>query len=119
MPRKVAHTSAPVLSTSTFTVGAATAAMGDRAALDGMARALLRRGVTSFLPTAVSAPLSTLGEFAEQVRSWMPYAPDDGAEPLGFNLEGPFLAQARRGAHDPPSCRSPADVASERTRPTA
>ena len=32
-------------------------AMGDRAALDGMARGLLRRGVTSFLPTAVSAPL--------------------------------------------------------------
>ena len=30
-------------------------AMGDRAALDGMARALLKRGVTSFLPTALSA----------------------------------------------------------------
>ncbi|HUP55799.1 MAG TPA: N-acetylglucosamine-6-phosphate deacetylase, partial [Methylomirabilota bacterium] len=27
-------------------------AMGDRTALDGMARSLLRRGVTSFLPTA-------------------------------------------------------------------
>ena len=32
-------------------------AMGGRAALDGMARRLLRRGVTSFLPTAVTAPL--------------------------------------------------------------
>ena len=34
--------------------------MGDSAALDGMARALLRRGVTSFLPTAVTAPLDAL-----------------------------------------------------------
>ena len=44
------------------------AAMGDRAALDGMARALLRRGVTSFLPTAVSAPLDELAAFADRVR---------------------------------------------------
>jgi N-acetylglucosamine-6-phosphate deacetylase len=85
-------------------------AMGDRAALDGMARALLRRGVTSFLPTAVSAPLAALGKFADQVRAWMPYAPDDGAEPLGFNLEGPFIADSRRGAHDPEYLRVPDDV---------
>lgn len=88
-------------------------AMGDRAALDGMARALLRRGVTSFLPTAVTAPLPALNEFAHQVRAWMPYAPDDGAEPLGFNLEGPFISEARRGAHDPAYLRVPADVARE------
>jgi N-acetylglucosamine-6-phosphate deacetylase len=76
-------------------------AMGDSAALDGMARRLLRRGVTSFLPTAVTAPLDALVAFAERVRTWLPDAPIDGAEPLGFNLEGPFLAAARRGAHDP------------------
>ena len=75
-------------------------AMGDRAALDGMARALLRRGVTSFLPTAVSAPLPALAAFAERVRAWLPDAPADGAEPLGLNLEGPFLAAPKRGAHD-------------------
>lgn len=85
-------------------------AMGDRDALDGMARALLRQGVTSFLPTAVTAPLDDLRAFADRVRSWMPDAPDDGAEPLGFNLEGPFLATARRGAHDERQLRAPADV---------
>ena len=85
-------------------------AMGDRDALDGMARALLRQGVTSFLPTAVTAPLDDLRAFADRVRSWMPDAPDDGAEPLGFNLEGPFLATARRGAHDESQLRAPADV---------
>jgi N-acetylglucosamine-6-phosphate deacetylase len=86
-------------------------AMGDRAALDGMARHLLRRGVTSFLPTAVTAPLSDLTDFAARVRDWLPTAPGDGSEPLGFNLEGPFLSDARRGAHDRTHLRMPADVA--------
>lgn len=85
-------------------------AMGDPAALTGMARALARRGVTSFLPTAVSAPLAELAAFAERVRAWMPVAPADGAAPLGFNLEGPFLAGARRGAHDQALLMHPADI---------
>jgi N-acetylglucosamine-6-phosphate deacetylase len=88
-------------------------AMGDTAALDGMARALLRRGVTSFLPTAVTAPLDAIEAFADRVRRWLPNAPADGAEPLGFNLEGPFLAHARRGAHDESQLRAPADVPQE------
>jgi N-acetylglucosamine-6-phosphate deacetylase len=85
-------------------------AMGGAAALDGMARHLLRHGITSFLPTAVTAPLPALATFAEDVRAWLAMAPGDGAEPLGFNLEGPFLAPSRRGAHDPAHLRVPADV---------
>jgi N-acetylglucosamine-6-phosphate deacetylase len=92
-------------------------AMGDVAALDGMARSLLRRGVTSFLPTAVTAPLGSLVAFAERVRTWLPDAPGDGAEPLGFNLEGPFLAPARHGAHDPALLRVPADVPHDSLEP--
>ena len=84
--------------------------MGDRAALDGMARALLRQGVTSFLPTAWTEPIPTLVEFADRVRSWLPAAPADGSSPLGFNLEGPFLSEAKKGAHDPTHLRAPADV---------
>ena len=85
-------------------------AMGGRAALDGMARALLRRGVTSFLPTAVSAPIERLADFAATVHDWLADRPADGAVPLGFNLEGPFLAPPRAGAHDPTVLRTPADV---------
>jgi N-acetylglucosamine-6-phosphate deacetylase len=85
-------------------------AMGDGAALEGMARHLLGHGVTSFLPTAVSAPLATLVAFARSVREWTPVASADGAAALGFNLEGPFLAPSRRGAHDPAALRVPADV---------
>ena len=92
-------------------------AMRGRAALDGMARALLRRGVTSFLPTAVSAPPAELERFADDVRSWLSDAPDDGAQPLGFNLEGPFLAESRRGAHDAAHLQVPAAVPRARLEP--
>jgi N-acetylglucosamine-6-phosphate deacetylase len=85
-------------------------AMGGPEALSGMARHLLRHGVTSFLPTAVTAPLPALARFANDVRAWMPQAPADGAHPLGFNLEGPFLAPERRGAHDPSHLQVPANV---------
>jgi len=86
------------------------AATGDATALSGMARALLRRGVTSFLPTAPSLPPEALPGFAERVRGWLPGAPPDGAEPLGFNLEGPLLSPERRGAHDPTALCVPDDV---------
>src|SRR4029077_11185867 len=85
-------------------------AMGSVEALDGMARALLQHGVTSFLPTAWTAPLPELRAFADRVRGWMPRSPGDGADPLGFNLEGPFLSPARKGAHDAAWLRLPADT---------
>ena len=85
-------------------------AMGPVGALDGMARALLRRGVTSFLPTAYTAPWAAIVAFAETARGWIPNAPQDGAAPLGFNLEGPFVAPARKGAHDPVLLRTPAEI---------
>ena len=85
-------------------------AMGPEASLDGMARALLRHGVTSFLPTAVTAPLESLRAFGDRVGDWMCKAPVDGAEPLGFNLEGPFISPQLVGAQNPAFVRAPADV---------
>jgi N-acetylglucosamine-6-phosphate deacetylase len=85
-------------------------AMAGADALSGMARALAARGVTSFLPTSVTATFEQLTTFAESVREWMPTAPDDGAEPLGFNMEGPFLAADRKGAHPAGLLRHPADL---------
>jgi N-acetylglucosamine-6-phosphate deacetylase len=92
-------------------------ALGPDGALDGMARALLRHGVTSFLPTAVTAPLADLAAFAERVRRWMPAAPGDGAGPLGFNLEGPFINPARKGAQNPAYIRVPAEVSTADLEP--
>jgi N-acetylglucosamine-6-phosphate deacetylase len=84
--------------------------MGSADDLDGMARALLRRGVTSFLPTGVTSPLPVLHAWADRVRAWIPAAPANGADPLGFNLEGPFLSHAKKGAHNPTLLLNPADV---------
>jgi len=92
-------------------------AMGSRDDLDGMARALLGRGVTSFLPTAVTASLDTLREFADRVRAWLPQAPADGAAPLGFNLEGPFISPQRRGAQNPAFIAQPAAVGAGELEP--
>ena len=86
-------------------------AMGSTGDLDGMARALLRHGVTSFLPTAVTASLDTLHAFADRVRGWMPSAPADGSAPLGFNLEGPFISPQRKGAQNPAFIIDASDVA--------
>jgi N-acetylglucosamine-6-phosphate deacetylase len=89
-------------------------AMGGAEALSGMARALATRGVTSFLPTSVTASFEQLTVFADSVREWMPSAPADGAEPLGFNMEGPFLAQEKKGAHPADLLRHPEDLDDER-----
>jgi N-acetylglucosamine-6-phosphate deacetylase len=85
-------------------------AMGDAQQLDGMARALLRKGVTSFLPTGVTNPLPVLHRWADSTRAWVKRPPADGAQPLGFNIEGPFISQAKKGAHNPSLLRDPADV---------
>lgn len=92
-------------------------AMRSAAALDGMARALLRRGVTSFVPTAVTAPLAELRGFADRVRTWLPGAPEDGSAPLGFNLEGPFVSPERVGAQNPEFVRAPAETPVEELVP--
>jgi N-acetylglucosamine-6-phosphate deacetylase len=89
-------------------------AMAGPHALDGMARALARRGVTTFLPTSVTASFERLTDFAESVRAWMDGAPGDGAEPVGFNMEGPFLAGSRRGAHPAGLLRRPEELDEER-----
>ncbi|HSM33700.1 MAG TPA: amidohydrolase family protein [Anaerolineae bacterium] len=89
-------------------------AMGGTEALSGMARALAARGVTSFLPTSVTASFEKLTRFADSVREWLPLAPDDGAEPLGFNMEGPFLAEQKRGAHPAHLLRHPEDLDEDR-----
>jgi len=86
-------------------------------ALSGMARGLLRHGVTSFLPTGYTVPQAGLVAFAESVRRWMPGAPADGADPLGFNLEGPWVAPARKGAHNPVNLRNPGDMTEDELAP--
>ena len=89
-------------------------AMGGRAALDGMARHLLRHGVTSFLPTGVSAPLDDLYRFVDDVRDWMPVAPADGAEPLGIEPGRAVAVVRSQGRPRPRAPAQPGGPASRR-----
>jgi len=68
-----------------------------------------RRGVAAVLPTTVSIPIPALRTWVTAVgRARESQQRDvaagrrlDEAEILGANLEGPALAESRRGAHDP------------------
>jgi N-acetylglucosamine-6-phosphate deacetylase len=82
----------------------------DAAALEAISRALPSTGVTAWLPTAISWPLERYAGLFEAVQR-AGSAP--GARILGVHLEGPFLAQSRRGAHDPENLR-PVDASALR-----
>jgi N-acetylglucosamine-6-phosphate deacetylase len=77
-----------------------------------------RRGVTSLLATTVTDSIDNLVAVLDLAREWM----DDqatrsslsGAEQplanlLGVHVEGPYFAQAQRGAQDPAHIRNPDD----------
>ena len=69
-------------------------------------RALLATGVTSIVPTLVTAPIEDL---VGSVDAWTTYDDDiaDGARVLGLHLEGPFLSPRHPGAHDRAWLRDP------------
>ena len=85
-------------------------AMGDRAALDGMARRLLRRGVTSFLPTAVTAPLDELAPSPTASAPGCPTPRSTAPSRSGSTSKARSSPPARRGAHDPRHLLAPADA---------
>lgn len=68
--------------------------------------ALSRFGVTAFLPTLVSPAWEIVDRGRDALRAGPPPG-YDGAKPLGWHVEGPFLSPSRAGAHDPAALRSP------------
>ncbi len=57
-------------------------------------------GTTAFLPTLITAPLDQLATALRAAAGFVPGLPAGGARVLGVHLEGPFIAAARRGAHN-------------------
>lgn len=71
--------------------------IGDDAnAIDNVSTWLPQTGVTSWLPTVVTAAASFYPAVFE---AWGKATVGIGATPLGYHLEGPFLAPEKKGAH--------------------
>ena len=80
---------------------------GEPAALLRMARFLLQNGVTSFVPTAVTLPSETLNHALAAVKTLRDSRPDGAARVLGARMEGPYLSERRKGAHNAAYLRKP------------
>lgn len=74
----------------------------DASALAIIQNTLARHGVTSYLPTTVTAPIESTLACLDRLATAIEKSEDSrmaGAQPLGIHLEGPFLSHARRGVH--------------------
>jgi N-acetylglucosamine-6-phosphate deacetylase len=68
---------------------------------DVLTTRLLETGVTALLPTFITAPVAALAGLLRRTAQVLPALPDrPRARVLGVHIEGPFLAESRRGAHD-------------------
>ena len=79
---------------------------GGTAALDAIDAIQLEHGVTSYLPTLVSADDETAARVLPELAD---RAADPASPVAGVHLEGPFLNPEHAGAHPTHRLRSPAD----------
>ncbi len=77
----------------------------DPGSIWAVAEYLPRTGVTSFLPTVITSPLTAVTAAQQAINH--PPVNFAGATPLGLHLEGPFLHPDKKGAHNPAHLQRP------------
>ena len=71
---------------------------GTREAIEGIARFIATRGVTSFCPTTLTQPVADIMRSVRAVYECMENGIEGGAQPLGVHLEGPCIDAKMKGA---------------------
>jgi len=80
----------------------------DDASLAAIEAGMARHGVTSYLPTTVTAPEDRILRALQHLgRSISHNRRTKRSRPLGIHLEGPFISHAKRGVHPPENLVSP------------
>lgn len=80
---------------------------GEMDGLRRMAEGVAKNGVTSFMATTMTMPYSELERAFEVTGEYMRNPSERGARVIGVNSEGPFLSEAKRGAHKPEYLKLP------------
>lgn len=78
--------------------GGADTCDGTRDSLETMARFLLQHGVTSFCPTTMTTGREVIEAALTAAKDLAEHPIEDGARVIGVNMEGPFIAQEKKGA---------------------